>query len=293
MDRLGFDLNESYNLNIEQQSVIGQPQPALPAVPEPSAIQIFSDDMGSDVDYLSHPDLDNSVVEHAPFAIAPAPVQVPHSSDVQPSSVLQNSTEDSNETVTHSFRAGESIIYSNVLPPKKGMTFSSIDEAENFINNYGYKIGFSVVRNGGGTATLDHTHEVCPQYSHKLTGFRELQDHIKKQLEANHNSGVPVNANINAVTQMAGGADFCGFTERDARNYLDSLRRLQFKNGDAEALMKYFRDKQSADPNFFYRVKFNEENRLENVFWADSICRASSKYFGDVVSFDTTYIVNK
>ncbi|XP_042969216.1 protein FAR1-RELATED SEQUENCE 5-like [Carya illinoinensis] len=37
----------------------------------------------------------------------------------------------------------------------------------------------------------------------------------------------------------------------------------------------------------------DDDGRLRNVFWADTRSRASYKYFGDVVTFDTTYMTNR
>ncbi|KAJ1687493.1 hypothetical protein LUZ63_018883 [Rhynchospora breviuscula] len=65
------------------------------------------------------------------------------------------------------------------------------------------------------------------------------------------------------------------------------------QNGDAEAMMSFFRQAKRDDPEFYYACKFSPENRLEIVFWADSVSRAAYRYFGDAVSFDATYIVNK
>ena len=36
-----------------------------------------------------------------------------------------------------------------------------------------------------------------------------------------------------------------------------------------------------------------DNSRIRNVFWADARTRAACKYFGDVISFDTTYLTNK
>ncbi|KAI8549703.1 hypothetical protein RHMOL_Rhmol06G0045800 [Rhododendron molle] len=40
-------------------------------------------------------------------------------------------------------------------------------------------------------------------------------------------------------------------------------------------------------------MDLDDEERLRNVFWADARSRAACKEFGDVVTFDTTYLVNK
>ncbi|KAG0501522.1 hypothetical protein HPP92_001594 [Vanilla planifolia] len=50
---------------------------------------------------------------------------------------------------------------------------------------------------------------------------------------------------------------------------------------------------QAKSPNFFYLMDLNMEGQLRNVLWADARSRSASQYFGDVVSFDTTYLKYK
>jgi len=45
--------------------------------------------------------------------------------------------------------------------------------------------------------------------------------------------------------------------------------------------------------HFFFDIDMDEDNHIRNLFWADARSRAASQYFGDVVSFDTTYLTNK
>ena len=49
---------------------------------------------------------------------------------------------------------------------------------------------------------------------------------------------------------------------------------------------------QADNSNFFYMMDFTEDGRLKNVFWADARSREAFKEFGDVVTFDTTYLTN-
>ena len=50
---------------------------------------------------------------------------------------------------------------------------------------------------------------------------------------------------------------------------------------------------QADNSNFFYMMDFTEDGQLKNVFWADARSREAFKEFGDVVMFDTTYLLNK
>jgi hypothetical protein len=50
---------------------------------------------------------------------------------------------------------------------------------------------------------------------------------------------------------------------------------------------------QEENPRFFYAIDLDDEDRIKNVFWVDAKGREDYQVFGDVISFDTTYITNK
>ncbi|KAG2727384.1 hypothetical protein I3760_01G155000 [Carya illinoinensis] len=50
---------------------------------------------------------------------------------------------------------------------------------------------------------------------------------------------------------------------------------------------------QYKNPGFFALMDLDDDGRLKNVFWADPRSRAAYQYFGDVVTFDTTYLTNR
>ncbi|XP_038717258.1 protein FAR1-RELATED SEQUENCE 5-like [Tripterygium wilfordii] len=50
---------------------------------------------------------------------------------------------------------------------------------------------------------------------------------------------------------------------------------------------------QSNNEGFFFLIDWDGDGRLKNVFWVDPHSRAAYKEFGDVVTFDTTYLINK
>ena len=58
-------------------------------------------------------------------------------------------------------------------------------------------------------------------------------------------------------------------------------------------MYRYFMRMRGDNADFFYAMDLNEKGRLRNVFWADARSMATCKEFGDVVTFDTTYLVNK
>ena len=63
--------------------------------------------------------------------------------------------------------------------------------------------------------------------------------------------------------------------------------------GDFSAMRNYFEEMSSGNSNFFYAYDVDADSRLKNVFWADGRSRATYLEFGDVITFDTTYVSNR
>ena len=56
---------------------------------------------------------------------------------------------------------------------------------------------------------------------------------------------------------------------------------------------KYYNKMQAKNDGFFFSLDLDEDGQLKNVFWAYPKSRVASKDFGDVITFDTTYLTNK
>nr|GEX02597.1 protein FAR1-related sequence 5-like [Tanacetum cinerariifolium] len=102
-----------------------------------------------------------------------------------------------------------------------------------------------------------------------------------------------MNKSFNTFVVESGGYENLPFMEKDCRNYVDKVKRLKFGEGDAEAIRGYFTRVQYTDREFFYAWELEEENRIKSLFWVDAGCRAAYEEFGDVVTFDTTYLTNQ
>lgn len=53
----------------------------------------------------------------------------------------------------------------------------------------------------------------------------------------------------------------------------------------------YFRQ-QSENPSFFHDFQIDVEEQITNIFWADAQMINGYGYFGDIITFDTTYKTN-
>ncbi|CAL1353892.1 unnamed protein product [Linum trigynum] len=65
------------------------------------------------------------------------------------------------------------------------------------------------------------------------------------------------------------------------------------KFGEATMIYHHFKSEASMDPAFFYEIQVDINEEIASIFWADGRMRMDYFYFGDTISFDTTYRTNK
>ncbi|KAF5466222.1 hypothetical protein F2P56_016169 [Juglans regia] len=138
-----------------------------------------------------------------------------------------------------------------------------------------------------------HNHGLSPQKSRFFRCNREVSEAVKRVLDTNALAGIRMNKSIGSLVVGAGGFENLPFLEKDCRNYMDKARHLRLGKGGAGALQDYFLRMQYKNPGFLALMDLDDEGRLKNVFWADPCSRAAYKYFGDMVTFDTTYLTNR
>jgi hypothetical protein len=235
-----------------------------------------------------------------------------------------------------------------LIEPKIGMQFETVDDLYEFYRSYAKRIGFPVrkrssrrneegevrtvmlscsrqgthVNNSqnpfkpqassrvGCTAhltannvygrwvitvlVLQHdNHELSPSKSRFFRCNRIITPHVRNQININDQAGIRMNKNFSSLVHEAGGYENISCNEKDCRNLVEESRRLRLGKGDASAIMRYFSRMVAENSCFFFDVELDDEDHLKNLFWADGRSREAYKEFGEVVTFDTTYLTNK
>lgn len=124
-------------------------------------------------------------------------------------------------------------------------------------------------------------------------GNRKINMHVRRTIEINDEAGVRLSKSYHSLVCGAGGYENLSFVERDVRNLVVKERRTLGKDGDGKALLAYFTRMREYNKDFFYEMDLDDDFHVKNVFWADAKSWVACEYFGDVVSFDTTYLTNK
>ena len=83
------------------------------------------------------------------------------------------------------------------------------------------------------------------------------------------------------------------FIMKDLYNKLGKANEVRLGDLDAEKALGYLQAKADQDVHRFVKFTCDSERRLENLLWADSRARSDYSKFGDILSFDTTYMSNQ
>ncbi|XP_015964983.1 protein FAR1-RELATED SEQUENCE 5-like [Arachis duranensis] len=79
------------------------------------------------------------------------------------------------------------------------------------------------------------------------------------------------------------------FNQKDMYNLITQHRKKKVKGSDANAAISYLRGKAGDDSYFFGKYTLSNVNRLEKLFWADRTSHIDYEYFGNVLTFASTY----
>ncbi|XP_022007793.1 protein FAR1-RELATED SEQUENCE 5-like [Helianthus annuus] len=91
---------------------------------------------------------------------------------------------------------------------------------------------------------------------------------------------------------LYGGFDKVGATKVDFKNFKRDLNRY-IAEYDADMVIKRLRRKKEFMTNFSMEYLTTADGVLRALFWADGDTKRNFHMFGDVVSFDATYLHNK
>ncbi|XP_042988798.1 protein FAR1-RELATED SEQUENCE 5-like [Carya illinoinensis] len=139
----------------------------------------------------------------------------------------------------------------------------------------------------------EHNHELLtPRSTSLFRGHRGVTRVQKKLILTLNESGVPTRKIMSVLSKESGGDFNVGCIGKDVENFLGNKRRKLFEEGDAQRLYAYFLDRQCKEPGFVYSMQVDENGCMGSCFWADARSSAAYQYFGDVVTFDATYLTN-
>ncbi|XP_056690279.1 protein FAR1-RELATED SEQUENCE 5-like [Spinacia oleracea] len=138
-------------------------------------------------------------------------------------------------------------------------------------------------------------HCPTPRKSRYVPRYRQedITSLVKRKLFNDYNSGANVPQIFNCLASERNGVENVTFTKKDLQNIIARDKAEKMKEGDWNAMWKYFKAMSTDNENFFHKHRVGEDNILKDVMWVDARSRAAYEEFGDVVVFDSTYLTNE
>ncbi|KAK3149796.1 hypothetical protein QOZ80_3AG0222990 [Eleusine coracana subsp. coracana] len=90
---------------------------------------------------------------------------------------------------------------------------------------------------------------------------------------------------------MFGGMENIPFNQRSLRSVCSQMARDQ-KDDDWGKTLEIFKQMRAEDPGFQFAVDFTKDMKVKTLLWASGKSRSDYNFFGDVITFDTTYCTN-
>lgn len=94
------------------------------------------------------------------------------------------------------------------------------------------------------------------------------------------------------VKELYGGYDNVGASKQDFKNFQRDLKAF-IGGSDAQIFVDNFEKKKKIWSSFFFEFETDADGCLNKALWCDPICIKNYTFFGDMVTFDTTFRTNK
>ncbi|KAJ3673658.1 hypothetical protein LUZ60_005650 [Juncus effusus] len=133
-----------------------------------------------------------------------------------------------------------------------------------------------------------HNHQPAPPCTaHMLRSQRVFTDFDANVNSNNSDDSSNVGNNEN-IRGNFDNLDNLGVFGEGYSNVIRVKRMREMGKGDCGAILKYLMSMQVTNPNFYYAIQVDEDDKLTNIFWADEKMREDFRVFGDVVCFDVS-----
>ncbi|CAA0824777.1 Protein FAR1-RELATED SEQUENCE 11, partial [Striga hermonthica] len=135
-----------------------------------------------------------------------------------------------------------------------------------------------------------HNHELLEMHQVRfLPAYRTISESDKNRILMFAKTGISVQQMMRLLElEKCVEPGYLPFTEKDVRNLLQSLRKVELED-DGVDLLRMCRNIKDRDPNFRFDYTVDCSGRLENIAWSYASSVQSYEVFGDAVVFDTTH----
>jgi hypothetical protein len=138
-----------------------------------------------------------------------------------------------------------------------------------------------------------HNHGLSASFGERAhwPSHRHIDSYTKDLVKQLRENNVNLGKVYSIIGSFFGKIENVPFTKRSLKTLCGKISREQ-ADDDVRKTIEVFSDMGASDPEFTYTVQVDAENRIMNLLWTTGKSRVQYHYFGDAITFDTTYRTN-
>jgi len=120
----------------------------------------------------------------------------------------------------------------------------------------------------------EHNHDliVKPSLKKFLRSHKGIPKEEKDFITLLHGVNLSSGRIMQLMSEFYGSAQLVPYEAKDVSNFRATLRTAE-KYKDLQETLDYFYELKQSDPDFFYKLKLDSDNRVQNIFWIDGAAR--------------------
>jgi hypothetical protein len=140
---------------------------------------------------------------------------------------------------------------------------------------------------------VEHNHTLTENCGEKVfwPSHKHIDVYTRDLIRQLRDNNINIGKVYSIIAAFFGNEGNVPFTKRSLRNLCGQLSREQ-ADDDVRKIVEQFDELGAKDPEFMFRVQADGEGKIKNLMWTTGASRMQYKFFGDAITFDTTYKTN-
>jgi hypothetical protein len=139
----------------------------------------------------------------------------------------------------------------------------------------------------------EHNHPLSVSCGEKRewNSHSRIEECTKKMIRYLRDNNISLSKVHCFMGSMYGSMEDVPFNQKTLRSVCSSIARDQ-KYDDISKTLELFRKMRAQDPGFQFSVDLDDDKRVKTLLWTSGRSRSQYHFFGDAITFDTTYCTN-
>ncbi|PNT71052.1 hypothetical protein BRADI_2g22227v3, partial [Brachypodium distachyon] len=140
---------------------------------------------------------------------------------------------------------------------------------------------------------LVHSHKLSRNSGEKMCwpSHKHIDRYTRELVRNLRENNVPLTKVYNVLGTYFGSTEDIPFNKRSLENLCKQISREE-ANDDVRKTMELFTKMRDEDPSFVYTADLDSDGRIRTLIWVNGKSKLDYIYFGDAITFDTTYKTN-